>query len=99
MRENKFQAHVVKRLRAEHRGCVVVKNDSAYLQGIPDLSFYIGRFWGMLEVKADLLAPLQPNQQYYVNLFNFMSFCRIICPQNEEEVFDEIQRALAGFDR
>jgi hypothetical protein len=96
MRENKFQRHVILRLRLEFPTCVVVKNDTSYLQGIPDLSIFWGLNWGMLECKADASSPFQPNQEHYIQLFNMMSFCKVIYPANEDEVFGALQRAFAG---
>lgn len=94
MRENKFQSHVIKRLKDEFPGCMVLKNDTDYIQGIPDLTVLFGKSWAVLEVKASLHAREQPNQDYYVTLLNEMSFAEFICPENEEEVFDALQQTL-----
>lgn len=37
MLENKFQANLIKELKARFPGCIVMKNDPTYIQGIPDL--------------------------------------------------------------
>lgn len=94
MPESKFQAHVIRRLREEFEDCIVLKNDSSYLQGIPDLVVFYEDRWAMLEVKASSRAVAQPNQEYYVDILNEMSFAAFIYPENEEEVFDALQRSL-----
>ena len=94
MRENVFQARVIQRLQRTFPGCVVLKNDSSYLQGIPDLTVFYGERWAMLEVKASRASAIQPNQEYYVQLMNEHSFAAFIFPENQEEVFDALQRSL-----
>ena len=37
MLENKFQANLIKELKARFPDCIVMKNDPTYIQGIPDL--------------------------------------------------------------
>lgn len=95
MRENKFQAHVIERIKKEFPGCMVLKNDSGYLQGVPDLLILHGTRWAMLEVKRDIDARSQPNQEYYRHKFNAMSFADTIAPENEEEVLHDLQLALS----
>lgn len=93
MAENKYQSKLIKTL--QKCGFVVLKNDPQYKQGILDLTVLFEDRWGMLEVKDDMDSPLQPNQQYYLDLFNGMSFAAKICPENEGEVLSALQQALA----
>lgn len=93
--ESKFQAHLIERLHELFPGCFVLKNDSGYLQGVPDLLVLYRDKWAMLEVKASADADEQPNQAYYVNLLDNMSFAAFIYPENEEDVLDDLQRALS----
>ena len=86
MLENKFQADLIKEIKEELPGCIVLKNDSSYLQGIPDLSIFYRDKWAMLEVKKDAKAKHQPNQDYYVNKANEMSHSAFIYPENKDEV-------------
>jgi hypothetical protein len=92
--ERHYQPILIKRLRREFPGCVIIKNDTDYMQGIPDLTLLWGKKWAMLEVKASADAPEQPNQEFYVRELNAMSFAAFIYPENEEEVIGELQRAL-----
>lgn len=94
MTEAKYQAALIKRLELLFPGCLILKNDSSYLQGIPDLLILLGRNWAMLEVKVSVTAPFQPNQEYYLTWCGEMSFAAVICPENEEEVLDGLQRSL-----
>ena len=94
MLESQYQAKLIKELGRRFPGCLVLKNDTDYLQGIPDLTVLYGPFWAMLEVKASSKAPEQPNQRYYVDSANSMSFASFIFPENEKEVLDALQLAF-----
>jgi hypothetical protein len=94
MLESQYQASLIKKLKVMFPGCEVLKNDSSYIQGIQDLTILYGPRWATLEVKAEEDAPARPNQEYYVDRHNEMSFSAFIYPENEEEVLHELQRAL-----
>ena len=96
MLENTFQAHLIGEIRkmfGEDK-CFILKNDSAYLQGVPDLLVLVGKRWAMLEVKPSADAPYQPNQEYYLELLGEWSFTATIYPENEREVLRALQSAL-----
>jgi hypothetical protein len=95
MRESAFQTILIKDLHVLFPGCVVLKNDTLYQQGIPDLLVLYRNRWAMLEVKASADAPEQPNQAYYIDLFNGMSFAAFIYPENEEDVLYELQQSFS----
>ena len=90
MRENKFQANLIQELKAMFKGCIVMKNDSSYIQGIPDLLVLYKDKWASLEVKKDANAKKQPNQEYYVGLMDEMSFSRFVSPDNKDQVLSEL---------
>jgi len=94
MLERDFQSYLIKELGNRFPGCIVLKNDSGYLQGIPDLLVLWHDKWAALEVKASWNSPEQPNQQHYVDLMDEMSFAAFIYPENEEEVLDALQHAF-----
>lgn len=93
-RESVFQAKLIERLYAMFPGCLVLKNDPDYLQGILDLTVLHGPHWVALEVKASATSKVQPNQEYYVDMLDRMSYAAFIHPDNVEEVLLEVQRAL-----
>lgn len=94
MLESAYQSHVIKELKRRFHDCLVLKNDTNYLQGIPDLLVLYRNRWAVLEVKAYADAPSQPNQDYYLNKLDSMSFAAMICPENEEEVLDDLSYAF-----
>lgn len=96
MKESKFQKSVIDEIEERIPGCIVVKNDSSYIQGIPDLTIYGNHRWATLEVKASKDAPHRPNQDYYVNRMNEMSFSSFIYPENREEVLNDMEGFLKG---
>ena len=93
-KEASFQAKLIKRLSKIFPGCIVLKNDSGYIQGIPDLTILWNGHWAMLECKESAEASHRPNQDYYVGLMNEMSFSRFISPENKEAVLNELQQAF-----
>ncbi len=94
--ERRFQAKLIKEIKERFPGCIVLKNDADYLQGIPDLTILHHDKWATLECKKNASAEKQPNQEYYVGYMNEMSFSRFICPENKEEVLDELQQAFGA---
>ena len=92
--ESEFQSNLIKELKRLFPGCIVMKNDSSHTQGIPDLLVLYKDKWASLEVKRSIGAKRQPNQEYYVDKMNDMSFSRFICPENKKEVLHELQQAF-----
>lgn len=93
-KESKFQKDLIDELKDLFPGCLILKNDAEYLQGIPDLSIYYGPYWAMLECKKSAHEDHQPNQDYYVAKADGMSFARFIYPENKQEVLSELQQAF-----
>lgn len=89
-----FQARLIRKLRRMFPGCIILKNDTDYLQGIPDLLVLYRTKWAMLEVKSAHDAPVQPNQDYYIDVLDGMSFAAFIYPENEEDVLHDLQQAF-----
>jgi len=92
--ERDFQSKLIKDLKTRFEGCIVMKNDSSYIQGIPDLLVLYKDKWASLECKRSSSAKHRPNQEYYVDLMDGMSFSRFICPENKEEVLHELQQTF-----
>lgn len=93
-RENQFQSALIKELKKIFPGCMVLKNDSSYYQGIPDLLVLYKDKWAMLECKRSSTATHRPNQDYYIEKFGKMSYASFISPDNKEEVLDELQQTF-----
>lgn len=91
MLESKFQANLIKKIKKIYPGCIVMKNDSSYIQGIPDLLVLYKDKWASLECKKNISARHQPNQDYYVDQMNEMSFSSFIYPENEKEVLEQLK--------
>lgn len=94
MLENKFQATLIRELKDIFKGAIVLKNDPQYIQGFPDLLILYNNKWAALECKKSANETYRPNQIYYLDLLDSMSFASSIYPENKEEVLDELQRAL-----
>ena len=93
-RESPYQTKVIRTIERLLPGCIVLKNDPTYRQGIPDLIVLYRDRWAALEVKRTELAPRRPNQDHYIAHMNMMSYAAFICPENEMEVLSDLQLAL-----
>lgn len=93
MLESKYQRLLIAKIERLLPGCVVIVNDPQRRQGMLDLLILHGPFWAALEVKTSMRAPHRPNQDYYVDEFNRMSFAAFIYPENEEDVLNALQQA------
>ncbi len=96
MLESNFQANLIEELKQRFPRCIVTKNDPRYIQGIPDLMIFWKDKWAALECKKGASAKKQPNQDYYIEQMNEMSFARFICPENKEDVLYELQQAFGS---
>lgn len=94
-RESRFQHELIEEIKLRFPGSLVVKLDPNYIQGIPDLLILYKNRWATLECKRSADAPARPNQPYYVELMNRMSFSAFIFPENKEEVLDDMERSLS----
>ena len=92
--ERDFQAKLIKDLKKIFKGCMVMKMDSSYIQGIPDLLVLYKDKWALLECKRNAKATKRPNQEYYVEMLDNMSFSRFIFPENKLEVLDELRETF-----
>lgn len=88
--ESGFQDKLKEELKKLFPGCMIFKMDQ--IQGIPDLLILYKDKWASLENKKSLNAKHQPNQDYYVDLMNKMSFSRFVCPENKDEVLEELKK-------
>lgn len=99
MTERQYQAQLIKKLKDIFPGCVIMKTDTSYQQGLPDLLILWKTYWATLEVKPFRVASSQPNQDHFITQLNNMSFAAYIYPENEEEVLDALQQAFRSSRR
>jgi hypothetical protein len=90
MLENRFKTKLVNELKDMFPGCIVLHMDPNEIQGIPDLLILYKDKWAALEGKKNAYASLRPNQEYYVDLMDRMSFASIIYPENKDSVLDAL---------
>lgn len=96
MRENKFQSDLKKEIKETFPGCIVTKLDSGDIQGIPDLLVLYKSKWATLENKKGEKAKHRPNQDYYVDKMNEMSFSRFVYPENKDEVMNDLKKYFSN---
>ena len=94
MLESKFQRGLKQEIRKRFPGSYVLKTDPNDIQGIPDLLVLYKSTWASLEVKRSAKASHRPNQDYYVEKMNDMSFSAFIYPENKEEVLDAMAQSF-----
>lgn len=92
MLENKFKTKLIKEIKTRFPGCMIFHLDPSERQGISDLLILYGDMWVALEGKKNATASHRPNQDYYVDLLNKMSFASFIYPENMEEVLYEMEQ-------
>ena len=90
MLENRFKTKLIEELEEMFPGCIVVHLDPNEIQGIPDLLILYKNKWAALEGKDYANAPHRPNQDYYVELMDRMSFASFIYPENKDEVIQDL---------
>lgn len=95
MLERDYQRDLIPRIKGlfPKGECDVLKNNSGYRQGIPDLTVFLPGFWAWLEVKPDKDADQEPNQEWYVEWANRYNFGAFIYPENEKEVLSALVQA------
>jgi hypothetical protein len=88
--ESEFQKGLIKDIQKAFKGCVIMKTDPKYIQGVPDLLVLFNDKWALLECKKNSSAKHRPNQDTWVKILNGMSFSKFIYPENKEEVLNEL---------
>jgi hypothetical protein len=93
-KESEFQHNLIKEIKEMLPGCIIMKNDPKYIQGIPDWIIIYEDKWAALECKRSSKSHHQPNQDYYISKMNRMSYASFVFPENKAEVLHELQQAL-----
>ena len=97
MKETNFQKDLKDDIEEKFPGAMVFKMDPSdpfNPQGIPDLLVLYKNKWASLEVKKSKSASKRPNQPYYVNKMNEMSYAAFVSPENKKEVLDDLERVF-----
>ena len=91
MAENRFKTKtLIPALKKMFPGCFILHLDPNEIQGIPDLLVLYRDRWATLEAKDEATASHRPNQDYYVDLMNGMSFSAFIFPENMDRVLEDL---------
>lgn len=94
--ESDFQKEYVLELEETFPGSMIIRGNSSWRQGVPDWMLLHGPNWAALELKRDAKAVKQPNQPYYVEKMNAMSYASFVYPSNAKAVIREIQQAFGS---
>jgi len=95
--ESDFQKDLTDELERLFPDCIIIKGNSAMRQGIPDWLILYKDKWAALEVKrsyADMKKNLRPNQEWYVDVMNDLSFAAFVYPENRKEIIRALQRSF-----
>ena len=92
MLEKDFQRELIQDLKERFPGALIYKNETK--QGFPDLTILYRDRWALLECKRSEDASHQPNQDYYVELANDMSYASFVYPENKGDVLNALEQAL-----
>ena len=91
-KEATLQAKIIKYLKS--KGCYVAKMQAG--PGVPvgtaDIFFCIEGFYGWIECKASKTAKFQPLQREFIEKMNNWSWCKVVYPEN----YDEMKKELEG---
>lgn len=93
--ERDYQAGLIDRMERRFPYAYIRKHEIQ--QGWPDLLFLAPGFWAILEVKRERpTSPddFEPNQEWWIEEFDDMSFSACIYPENEEEVLHALEQAF-----
>lgn len=88
--ENKFKQKLKQEIKKLFPECVILDLNASDTQGISDMLILFQNTWAVLEVKKTAKSSKRPNQEYYVNRFNGMSFGAIIFPENKEDILNKL---------
>ena len=78
--ERDFQAKLIKELKVMFKGCIIVKNDPNYIQGIPDLLILYNDRWAGNQILLQSDGRCVKNGQS-------LSFCLKQIPDRLSSIF------------
>jgi len=92
--ESKFKRELKKEIKERYPGCIVAHLDPNDIQGIPDLLILHKNKWATLEGKKESDSSKQPNQEYYVDKMNNMSYSSFVYPGNKDSVLMDLDKVF-----
>lgn len=90
MLESAYKTNLIQKLYTLYPSAMIMHLDPTEFQGIPDLIILYKNKWATLEGKKSDNESFRPNQEYYIDMMNRMSFSSVIYPENEEEVLQKL---------
>lgn len=92
--EREYQPGLIDRIENLLPGAIVRKIDVQ--QGWPDLLVLWRDCWALLEVKKKrpTARDFEPNQEWWIEEFDRMSFSACIYPENEQDVLYALQQTF-----
>lgn len=92
--EGNLKKKIARYLRS--KGCEVWMNkqDATTSAARPDLTFFIDRFYGMIETKKHANSPWRPGQKESLEKWDKRSWARGVWWENWEEVKKELEQIL-----
>lgn len=92
--ERDYQPGLIRRIERLLPGAYVRKVD--FQQGWPDLLILWRDRWALLEVKKrkPSARDFEPNQEWWIEEFDSMSFSACIYPENEQDVLYALEEAF-----
>lgn len=100
-REREYQPGLIERIESlfeDRFGVTVYVRKIDIQQGWPDLLILAPGFWAMLEVKREeptCADDFEPNQEWWIEEFDEMSFSACIYPDNEQDVLSGLSHAFS----
>ena len=91
--ETEFRTELMEEISDLFPGAFFLFNNAQMIQGVPDLLVLWGDRWAALETKRAFRSSRRPNQPYYVEKLDKMSFAAFVSPENKGDVLDALQHA------
>lgn len=95
-RESAYRLDLCNRISTILPDCIIIKLPADQYQGIPDLLILFENKWAMLEVKMSENSVHEPNQDWYVEHCNEMSYASFIWPDIEDAILAELVEKLGS---
>lgn len=92
--ETSLQAAFIKWLKAQGAIAWKLEQSASTQAARPDVIFLKEGFWGAIEFKKSKTARFRPGQKQMVEKLNNWSWCKVVYPENEKEIKEELLKWL-----